>query len=207
MLVVCGLGLLTGAAPTGVGAVLTASRNVGANAFSTAASFCVAGSQTVTATADATVKDLGHTQNFGGGTTLDIKSSYRQDQRVLVQFALPALASGCTVSSAKLQLRDVSVEATRTFPAFRVAEPWSESTVTWDSQPATAGASQDQTGSTGGWTEWPVTALVSEMYASGNFGFLVRDSVVSDRTSTASGTSSWSSREGANAPRLVLVTG
>jgi large repetitive protein len=75
--------------------------------------------------------------------------------------------------------------------------------VTWNNQPATAGAATSTASGTG-WRAWSVAPQVLEMYSGTNHGFLIRD-----RTENApSGIEQkFDSRENVNRPQLLLTFG
>ena len=174
-----------------------------ANSFQAASSFC-AGTRTVVASADAWVSGESKTSNFG--TDLNIWSrAGAETSRTLVKFALPSTGT-CTVSSATLRLYAGSVTSTdgavRTLQAFQVGAAWAETTVTWNTQPATTGTAATTT-SAAGWRSWDVGTQVQAMYSGANNGFLVRDS------SETGGAQRWfsrfDSRENTNKPQLVIT--
>ena len=86
---------------------------------------------------------------------------------------------------------------------FRAGAAWTETGVTWNTQPATAGTAVTASSGTG-WLTWGVTDHVSAMYSGSNYGFIVRDSVES---SSIQRIQEYSSREGANRPELVITLG
>ncbi|UKS27082.1 DNRLRE domain-containing protein [Paenibacillus sp. HWE-109] len=95
-------------------------------------------SQTITASADATLRDGTYAStNYGTATVLDTKlESTSYDRNALVSFDLSAVTS--TVGSAKVKLVPTAVGmAGITNQAHLIANPtWMESTVTWNNQPA-----------------------------------------------------------------------
>jgi hypothetical protein len=94
-------------AGTDVIARLTDSASVGANTFTTAASWgCAApGSATLIATADAWIDQASVNQNKGTDSNLFVMSkSPNANRRSLLRFSLPALSAGCTVTASTLRL-------------------------------------------------------------------------------------------------------
>lgn len=172
-----------------------------ANTFEAAASFC--GTRTLIATADAWVVTNPGGQNNGADTSLFV-ASRPQNRRTFVSFDLPAIPAGCALTSATLRLHATSAEGLRTILAYRASAAWAEGGLTWNSQPGTSGA--PSSGSSGtGWREWAVLQQVQDMYALGNHGFMLRD-----ETEGAGGggfTQVYDSREGGDAPTLVLAFG
>jgi hypothetical protein len=97
--------------------------------------------------------------------------------RALFRFTLPALPSDCRVSDAKLRLYASSSKPGRTLEAVRLGAAWTESGVTWSSQPAPTGAAASASSpSTSRYVEWNVTSQVESMYSGATHGFLIRDS-------------------------------
>ncbi len=164
------------------------------------------GSQTVQASADSWVDQASPATNKGTDTVLKLTSRDPSlNARAVVQFNLPALPSGCTVTSATLRLNNKSPLSGRTIEALRNTASWTETGVTWTNQPATAGAAATATTpSAAGWMQWDVTSHVQAMYAGSNNGFVLRD-----QTENGAGfENQFDSREAsANRPELVVVVG
>ena len=186
-----------------------ATQNPG-NIFTTAASFCeAAGTVTVTADADAFVRQTSGTSNFGAATTLRVKSGTTvivlgpDNERSLVHFALPAVPAHCTVTGATLRLNASSASSGRTLQAFRAGASWLQGTVTWNSQPGVTGSAATTASGTG-WREWDVTVQAQAMYAGSNHGFLIRDA---SESAVLAATQVFSSLEGADPPELVVTFG
>jgi hypothetical protein len=161
------------------------------------------GSQTLTTpSADSWIDESDPTKNNGTDSNLYVQSKTPNlNQRTLVSFALPALPTGCSVTSATLELYAKSSEGTRTIEAYRAASSWSESTVTWNTRPATTGAPATSASGTG-WRSWSVTTLVQSMYTTANHGFVLKDQT----EGVGSFRQNYASREDApNDPRLVLT--
>ena len=126
----------------------------------------------------------------------------RDNFRALVRFALPAaIPQGCRVGSASLRLFAASATPGRVLHALRVATGWSESLVTWNTQPQTTGAPA-ATASGVGARLWDVTAQVQAMYDSTALhGFLIRDAA-----ENGDAEQSFHSREkGESPPELTVV--
>ena len=98
-----------------------------------------AGLVTLYASEDAFVAQGTPATNFGSDTTLNVShDEFAQERLALLQFDISTIPAGATINSAKLRLNLVSAAA---FPTMdigvqRVQGNWSESTVTWNSQPA-----------------------------------------------------------------------
>jgi len=153
--------------------------------------------------------------NFGTATTLSVRSTTtgnpENNYRTLVRFNLSSLPSGATILSATLRLRmNQAPSASRSYDAYRVTASWSETTITWNNQPAVAAGatSTTDTGTTSDvWLEWNVTSDVQAFISGsqGNFGWRIKDQIES-----ASGDfqSTFGSREATDTehdPRLVIV--
>jgi len=204
VLVIAALGSVAG---TTWSAFSGATENPG-NVFTTAASFCAApGPQTVTADADAFVRQTSGNSNFGANTALRVQSASTvivlgpNNERSLVHFALPAVPAHCTLTGATLRLNASSAAAGRTLQAFRVSTAWTQAGVTWNNQPAVTG-SATTTASGTGWREWDVTTQTQAMYTGSNTGFLIRDA---SESAILAAVQVFSSREGANPPQLVVT--
>jgi hypothetical protein len=168
-------------------------------------SVCSPSSQTVNPDRDSYVKQDAATTNFGAATNLDVKSdsSNSKTRRSLVHFALPAIPSACTVTSATLRLFATSGPTGRTINANRATGSWTETGVTWNNQPSTTGSAVGAA-SVAGWVTWSVTTQVQAMYSGTNDGFSIRDA----NELLNAVTQSYSSREAAsNKPELVLNFG
>jgi predicted ribosomally synthesized peptide with SipW-like signal peptide len=198
------------AAGLGTGSTLAAFSSTtsnGVNDFTAASSFCASpGAQTLMGEADATVDQGNANSNFGGSSTLVVRSAQTlfllpNNARSFVRFPLPAVPAYCTLTGATLRLNASSAQTGRTLQAFRAAAAWSESTLTWNNQPGVTGTAAT-TPSGLGWREWDVLAHVQAMYASQNDGFVVRDS---QEGALSANTQTFSSRQGAIPPQLVLT--
>ena len=193
---------------------LGTSGNVNANtiayhylaAANTAGGCSVVGSQTVTASADAWLDQGGPTSNFGSDSVLKINSKGpSNNMRAMVQFNLPSLSSGCSVTSATLRLYNKSPVSGRTLATYANAAAWTQTGVTWANQPGTTGgASTAATPGAAGWMQWDVTTQVQGMYTGSNNGFKVQD-----QTENGAGFEQQfdSLESGGNLPQLVVTFG
>lgn len=196
---------VAGAGALGVtsGAFSAQTVNAGSS-FAAAESFCVGGTETVTASADSYVDGglFARESNFGTATSLHVRSDALGSRRTLVRFTLPTTPSYCSVVGATLRLNATSASAGRTLQAFRAASAWTESGVTWSNVPGTTGAAATTSSGTG-WREWDVTAHVEAMYSGSNDGFLVRDA---SEGAALAASQSFSSREASSNPPTLVVT-
>ena len=136
------------------------------------------GPTTLAAAADAWIDENSASTNKGSDSILKVQSKGPRDNfRALVRFVVTALPPGCAVDVATLRLYAASMKPGRVLEAVRLASSWSESSVSWSTQPPTTGAAAT-TGSGFGYREWDVSSQVRAMLADGgNHGFLVRDAV------------------------------
>ena len=149
--------------------------------------------------------------NFGGATTLQVRSDTLGNKRTFVAFdlascAIPGLARVLT-SSLSLYLATTPTSS-RTYELHRVTAGWTQSGLTWSNQPATTGTATASfgTGSTGGVTlSMNVLTDVSAFVAGGatNNGWRIKDQTEGDLL--AAGEGRFSSREGSTPPALVVT--
>jgi hypothetical protein len=172
----------------------------------TAGGCSLPGSQTVTASADAWLDQASPTTNKGAESVLKITSkSPSLNTRAILQFNLPAIPSGCSVTGATLRMHNKSPVAGRTLSALANSAAWTENGVTWANQPGTTGsASTAATPASAAWMQWDVTTQVQGMYSGSNNGFSVRD-----QTEDGPGVEQqFESREaGVDLPELVVTFG
>lgn len=166
----------------------------------TAAANCAA--TTTTAAADSWVGQNEPTTAHGTDTTLRARSKAYANARTLVRFPLPAIPTGCQIAGAKLRLYTSTAATGRTLYLNRLAASFTESSVTWNNQPAVTGTAASAT-SRAGWVEWSATDQVKAMYAGGNHGFRVRDAGESAGTAAEQ---RFNSRENTtNRPELIVT--
>ena len=199
---VLGVAATTGAA---LAAFTSTTSNTG-NTFTAAATFCNSpGSQTVTSSADAFTLQDKPDENHGTENSIFVRRDNNGNiRRSWVTFPLPALPSGCMVTSAVMRLHVSIGPGTQTLAVFRAGAAWTETGITWNTEPPVAGmaVTADSTGN--GWVQWSVTNLVTALYAGSNFGFSVRDA----NELGPGGQKNIESREdGSNAPELTVTWG
>ncbi len=190
-------------------AAFTAGTGSTGNSVTAATSFCAsAGQATVTAAADSYV-DEGSPTNAAGGNDyyLVVTPQAGSVRRSYLRFSLPSIPAGCEVTSATLRIFAETQVAGRVLGVYRAdptAAAWTEAGLTWNNKPAAVGTPATVVmPATDQYVEWPVTALVQVMYASGNNGFVVRDQ---DET----GPGAWQqfmSRAATSPPQLRVVWG
>ncbi|WP_086663612.1 DNRLRE domain-containing protein [Lentzea kentuckyensis] len=166
----------------------------------TAAANCAA--VTTAATGDSWVGQNEPTTTHGTDATLRARSKANANARTLVRFPLPAIPAGCQVSGAKLRLYSSAAATGRTLYLNRLAAPFTESSVTWNNQPAVTGTSASAS-SRAGWVEWNATDQVEAMYGGSNHGFRVRDA--SESAGTAAEQRFTSRENTTNRPELIVT--
>jgi hyaluronate lyase len=172
---------------------------------------------TLTASADTFVQQDNATGNFGTQNHLDVKSDSTKVRRAFVQFTLsscsPAIPSTAIVRSATLKLvTNNKATATRTYQAFLATSTWTETGVTWNTQPSVAASATTTAAvavntASGTTVQWTTTGDVQAWFAaaSTNFGWRVNDS---QEGVTPNTTLTFDSREvttAANRPQLVIT--
>lgn len=191
-------------AGTSVLARLTDSASVDANTFSTGTwGACATPGVQPTLTADQTsyVRQDAPSLNYGSAPSMAVKSGSGTAQRALVQFTLPALTAGCTVTAATLRLSQSQATAVRVIGVYQAAAVWGENTVTWANQPAQTGTAVTSDSKIG-WQEWAVAAHVQAHYSGTNYGFVVKD-----ESETLDSVQQLYKAGGASPPELVVTWG
>ena len=152
---------------------------------------------TFTPTADAYVRSDQPTANFGSITSIQVDNS--PVKNFLLKFSVSGVG-GRPVTNAKLRLYCVD-PSDRGGDFHALADPnalWSEQTVNWNNAPAAAAATIGSIGSvsSGSWYEVNLSSLIT---GDGTYSLRV--------TTPSSNGADYSSKEGANAPQLVLSLG
>ena len=153
------------------------------------------GTQTFIATADAKVSSSNPNNNYGTAADLRVRNTGDSNAyNSYLRFNLAGL--GGSITSAKLRLFVTSGTASGG-GAYLVGSGWTEAGITWANAPLISGTALDTRGAvtTGTWVEWDVTAAVS---GNGSLNLAIRNS---------GGSGTYSSREGANDPQLVVTSG
>jgi PKD repeat protein len=156
---------------------------------------------TFTSAADSWVSKTSPSDNFGADTALRVKnggtSSTSKHYHTLLKFNVAGLSG--SISSAKLRLFVVDAAANGG-TVYTISNVWTESGVTWNTAPTAAGAGLGTVGPTTAKT-WVDVPLTKEAFT-GDGTYSLKLQV----GSSADGTTWYSSREGANAPQLVIGT-
>ncbi|WP_300009130.1 right-handed parallel beta-helix repeat-containing protein [Pseudonocardia sp.] len=167
---------------------------------------CDAANITLVATEDAHVDEGFVVENFGAAEGLVVRSSAPgQDARALVQFALPEGGPACELTSATLRLSGEG-DAGRVLTAAPLAGPWTESAVTWNTQPGVTAAAVATAASGAGYREWDVSAHVAAMVAgtAPDNGWLISDAAEEGDGATQTFVSTEAVTEPPTPPQLVL---
>jgi PKD repeat protein len=152
------------------------------------------GTQTFAPVADARTSSNSPNNNTGTDVTLRVRTASTNSFNSYLKFNLSGL--GSQVTSAVVRLYVTS--GTNSGGSMYVVDPgWTEGGITWNNAPPISGTPLDSNGAvtTGTWVEWDVTAAVS-----GN-------GTLSLGLKNAGGSGTYSSREGANKPQLVVTFG
>lgn len=201
--VLCGFALVGLAVPAFAATLGVSSSRLTAWNSATSAT-CTGSTQTLSASADAWVDQASPLANAGAGAINRVRARNAANQRTLTHFTLPAIPANCSVTAARLRLYAAASATGRTIQALRAATTWTETTVTWTTQPATTGAAVTATSGTG-YREWVVTAHVQAMYSGSNFGWVIRDATEGGGTARDQ---QYHARENAsNNPQLVVTFG
>ncbi len=149
---------------------------------------------TVTAAADTYVRSDSSNSNYGTQTTIQGRRQGNTTYQPYVRFTVPALPATPASATLRLYVTDSS-SATGGLYATSNAT-WSETSTTWNNRPSTTGSqiAASKAAPLGQWVDFDVTSRVT---AAGNYGFTL--------TNASSDTVAFSSRQGANAPQLVLT--
>ena len=143
-------------------------------------SLCSAGTASVTADIDTSIRSTGTAPGGNDGfltvgtTTAGGNSLFRS----MVRFQLPAIPAGCAFNAATLRLTASSASTPRTLNVHLATGSWSEAT-TWPG-PAFGATALAQASAATGQISWTVTSAVQAIYGGAtNNGFLIKDSAES----------------------------
>jgi hypothetical protein len=153
-----------------------------------------AGTLTFTPDADAKVQQANPTTNYGTSTTLKVDGGTDP----VIESYLKFTVSGVTGSVSNATLRVFTSTSTSDGPAvYAASNAWTETGVNWDTRPSRTSAASDDLGTvaSGVSVDLNVTPLVS---GNGTYTF--------DLATSSTDGMTFSSREGANKPQLVVTT-
>ncbi len=149
---------------------------------------------TFTPAADAKVSSSSPTRNFGTSTDLRVRTASSNSWNSYLRFNVTGLSG--TITSATLRLFVTASTASGGGIYRLTPSAWAETGITWANAPPITGSALDTRGAVtaGTWVEWNVSSAVT-----GN-------GVVELALRNAGGSGTYSSREGANRPQLVVNT-
>jgi PKD repeat protein len=148
---------------------------------------------TVPLDADTYFNTSSPTKNYGAYTLMKLHSPTTAEYRPLVKFTLSGFAGPPTSVKLHLYVIDGSDNCGSWYS---VSNSWTESTVTWNTKPDVSGTPAGTAGActTGQWVDVDVTSAVT---GNGTYSF--------EATSGSTNTAEFSSREGTNAPQVLIV--
>lgn len=161
-----------------------------------AASAAFGANATVTLTKDVAAKERFPTTNYGADTILQTSAQTGYSKIIFLQFNVSGIPAGATGISAELRLRSTSTTSAAITAHAVSSTTWSETGLTWSNKPAlgTQLGSADSSHTSGADSVWNVSSHVN-----GNGTFAL------GLNTTFSGDTTFSSREGANAPVLIVT--
>jgi 2',3'-cyclic-nucleotide 2'-phosphodiesterase/3'-nucleotidase/5'-nucleotidase len=173
-----------------------------------------AGTYTLAPMADSQVASGHATTNYGTGTNMYVQSaaSGYGNERGWLKFDLSALPNGETISSANLQLWNWKATGAALPAEVRggTDDGWTETGITWNTQPAFGPALATQTlaaGSSNLWYDWNVTSFVQGKWNGNKLVSLVVKPVTEDSAASPTPSYAFDSKEyGSNAPMLKVTT-
>jgi parallel beta-helix repeat protein len=171
----------------------TATATVQLPTFTPTATLASSSSLTVVANADSYISQTVPNSNYGTNVQLWMDGDTGANYEAYLKFAL----SGTTGTIQSAILRVYSTSSTVDGPTvYATTNNWTETGITWNTQPARTSSGLDDKGtiSTGAWIEYNVTAQVT---GNGTYSFVL--------VPTSTDAISFSSREGAQPPQLILT--
>jgi len=173
-------------------------------------------------TADTYLDQNTATTNYGGNTTMQVRSQNGsggsgRNARAIVRFDLSQIPAGATINSATLRLYMTTAPTqNRTYGAHRITADWTEGGATWSSSGLgnwnggsfnNTATGTTTTGTTSNvWRSWDVTADV-QAWVNGsapNHGWLVKDASENSNTVRTANFATSENGTSANHPTLVI---
>lgn len=152
-------------------------------------------SGTFAAGADAMVGSDNPTRNFGAESRLRIRNGGSVGNiRTYLTFTVSGLSGSPRSVKLRLYVTDPSPD---TGSLYRLTSTWSESTITWNTAPAVTAGAVARAGSTTAANAWVELDLTGVVTGNGTYSFAL--------ISSSGDGAIFSSREGGNAPQLVLT--
>ena len=185
--------------PGTYGVTLTATNATGSDSETRSGYIVVSGGSggattTFTPAADAKVSSSSPNTNYGTTTDLRVRTASSNSFNSYLRFNVAGLSG--SVTSATLRLFVTGATASGGGIHALAPSAWTETGIRWSNAPAITGSALDTRGAVtvGTWVEWNVTSAVG---GNGTVELALRNS---------GGSGTYSSREGANDPQLVIVT-
>ena len=181
-------------APSGDTAVCSAAASAGGTSFRS----------TLVAVKDSYVNSLAANTNYGTAITLRVGPYYAIPTngvyRTFVAFDLASLPADAVILTATLELYQ-TVSGNASIAAQALTGDWSEVAVTWNNQPASTTVDESLGELTDSWYRWNITSIVQKWRSSALTNYGVR---LAQSGTALIGAHQFSSREGVDAPRLVV---
>ena len=158
------------------------------------------------AEADTYLNEAAPTTNFGTATDMNVRSQIAGNQRLLMDFTLPAIPGGCAPVTGQMRAYTNTGGTGRTLELYGAASSWTEGGATWATQPATAGAPVATQSANTTLHPWNLTStFLAALYAA-DHGLVVKDSAEGNGTAV---TQIFDTREksGGTPPRLIVTFG
>lgn len=154
---------------------------------------------TFTPTADSDVQSTSPDKNFGSDTTMRNRAT-SPEWRIYLKFTVTGVTGAVTSAKLRLYVTDPSADGGSVFPVSNQyassQTDWTETGITWNTAPPISGSPLANAGTTttGTWVELDVTPAIS---GDGTYSF--------GMTTTSSNSAYYSTKEGTNAPQLVVT--
>jgi len=171
----------------------------------------------ITPAADSQVASGKATTNSGSATSMYVQSANGGtygNERAWMKFDLSGIPAGATISNAVLNIYCFGT-AGDSMPAALcggTSDTWTETGITWNTQPAFGSALQTQTlssTSANNWLNWDVTGFTQTKFGGNKLVSLVIKPVTEDSTDATSPGYKFDAKEynsGSNAPYLTVTT-
>ena len=147
-----------------------------------------------TAEADADVEERNPTTNDGSSASLEVVNTNNRSIESYIRFTVGGISG--VVQNARLRVYSTAESSNNGPAAYAAGNTWTETGITWNNRPARNGGALDNKGaiSQNTWVEYTVTSRVT---GNGTYTFVLAGDSRDDIR--------FSSREGGNAPQLVVT--